>query len=217
MRHFESEINDLKESLVDMASLVREMIKSIMNQLVSKEINFNEKLFELEKEVNIQEIVIDDKCLKLIALNQPVGTDLRFITSAMKINTDLERMADEAVSIAKKIDVNIDIVNDISQMAEIVRQMVEDCIKSFNTNDVALAQTVLIKDGEVDHLKDVVFKYLKELMIKSADTDVIQRYLDQIMMLRNIQRIGDHATNICEDVIFMVQGKNIRHLAFTTK
>ncbi|MDR2860576.1 MAG: phosphate signaling complex protein PhoU [Elusimicrobiota bacterium] len=211
MRHFDMEINDLKNSLVDMAGLVREMIQSIRDQLVSKNVNFYDKLYALEKEVNIQEIVIDDKCLKLIALNQPVGTDLRFITSAMKINTDLERMADETISIGKRIYVNQDILEDISKMAEIVQQMVEDAIKAFNTSDVELARAILVKDKNVDNLKDKVFNHLKHIMINSTDENEIQKNIDQITMLRNMQRIGDHATNIGEDVIFIAYGKDIRH------
>ncbi|MDR1952257.1 MAG: phosphate signaling complex protein PhoU [Elusimicrobiota bacterium] len=211
MRHFDLEINELKKQLVDMAALVREMIKSIMDQLISKNADFHDKLFAIEKEVNIQEIVIDDKCLKLIALNQPVGTDLRFITSAMKINTDLERMADEAIGIAKKIDINLDVIENVSKMAGIVRQMVEDAINAFNKSDVDLANSVLDKDRELSNLKDEILQRLKESMMKSTDSEMIGKYLDQVMMLRNIQRIGDHATNISEDVIFMVQGKDIRH------
>ncbi|MDR1195818.1 MAG: phosphate signaling complex protein PhoU [Endomicrobium sp.] len=216
MRHFDMEMNDLQTRLVDMAGLVRQMIKATIDQLVLRDPKLSETIFGLEKEVNIQEIVIDDKCLKLIALNQPVGADLRFITSAMRINSDLERMGDEAVNIS---EMALDLIKypelkpliDIPKMADIVKQMVEDSIKSFNTSDVILAKAVLEKDDEVDDLKDMVFTDLKEYMTKSSDPDTIQRAVDLILVARSVERIGDHATNISEDVIFMVHGKDVRH------
>ena len=210
------EMNDLQVRLVDMAGLVQQMIKATTDQLVLRDAELSEDIFGLEKEVNIQEIVIDDRCLKLIALNQPVGADLRFITSAMRINSDLERMGDEAVNIS---EMALDLIKypelkpliDIPQMSDIVKQMVEDSIKAFNTSDVELAKSVLGKDDEVDDLKDRVFSDLKEYMTKSSDPDTIQRAVNLILITRSIERIGDHATNICEDVIFMVHGKDIRH------
>jgi phosphate transport system protein len=211
MRHFDLEIQYLKDSLADMGGLVKAMIETIREGIASKNADFYEELLSLEKEVNIQEIVIDDKCLKLIALNQPVGADLRFITSAMKINTDLERIGDETIAIGKRLDISQAILEDISKMTVIVQEMVEDAIKAFNTADVEIAQSILDKDNEVDELKDKSFDTLKEAMTKSNDADEVQGYIKQLTMLRNIQRIGDHATNIGEDVIFMAQGKDIRH------
>lgn len=216
MRHFDVEINDLKNRLMEMAGLVQQMIKTTIDQLVLRESKLSESIFALEKEVNIQEIVIDDKCLKLIALNQPVGVDLRFITSAMRINSDLERLGDEAVNIS---EMSLELINyaelkpliDIPKMAEIVQQMLASSIKAFNNNDVELANSVLEKDDEVDDLKDRVFKDLKEYMTKSSDPETIERAVDLLMVARSIERIGDHATNISEDVIFMVHGKDIRH------
>jgi len=209
-------MNDLKSRLVDMAGLVQQMIKATIDQLVSRDAKLSDTIFGYEKEVNIQEIVMDDKCLKLIALNQPVGADLRFITSAMRINSDLERMGDEAVNIS---EMALDLIKypelkpliDIPKMADIVRNMVEDSIKAFNTNDSELAKAVLEKDDEVDDLKDMVFKDLKVYMTESSDPITIERAVDLIMVARSIERIGDHATNISEDVIFMVHGKDIRH------
>ncbi|AKL98023.1 phosphate signaling complex protein PhoU [Endomicrobium proavitum] len=216
MRHFEIEMNDLKSRLVDMAGLVQKMIKETIAQLVERKEKSAAIILGFEKEVNIEEIVIDDTCLKLIALNQPVGADLRFITSAMRINSDLERMADEAVNISEKAS---DLIKypelkpliDIPKMADIVTQMVKDCIEAFNTSDAHLAKSVLEKDDEVDDLRDVVLKDLKEYMVKSSDPETIQRAVDLIIIARSFERIGDHATNISEDVIFMVHGKDIRH------
>ncbi|MCL1972485.1 MAG: phosphate signaling complex protein PhoU [Endomicrobia bacterium] len=216
MRHFDMEMNDLKSRLVDMAGLVQQMLKATTDELVSRDPNLSETVFSLEKEVNVQEIVIDDKCLKLIALNQPVGADLRFITSAMRINSDLERMADEAVNIS---EIALDLLKypqlkpliDIPKMVSVVQQMVADSIQAFNKSDVELARSVLEKDDEVDDLERLVFKDLKVFMTKSSDPNTIHTAVDLILVARCIERIGDHATNISEDVIFMVHGKDIRH------
>ena len=216
MRHFEVEMSDLKNRLMDMSKLVQEMINAAIGGLVNRDSELFNTVFFLEKEVNVQEIVIDDKCLKLIALNQPVGMDLRFITSAMKINSDLERMGDEAVNISEGA-VNLlkypelKPLIDIPKMSDIVQQMVADSIRAFNTTDVDLAKAVLIKDDEADELQRKVVSDLKGFMIKSSDFETIQRAVDLMFIARSLERIGDHATNISEDVIFMVHGKDVRH------
>ena len=216
MRRFESEMNDLKIRLMDTSGLVKDMIKTATDGLVNRDPTLFNTVFSLENEVNIQEIVIDDKCLKLIALNQPVGGDLRFITSAMRINSDLERMGDEAVNISEKA---INLLQypelkpliDIPKMSDIVQQMVADSIRAFNTTDVDLAKAVRVKDDEADDLQKRVISDLKEYMIKSSDSVTIQRAVDLMFIARSLERIGDHATNISEDVIFMVHGKDVRH------
>ncbi|MDR1511545.1 MAG: phosphate signaling complex protein PhoU [Endomicrobium sp.] len=218
MRHFDVEINDLQNRLVDMAALVQKMIRAATQKLVGEESKKqSDFVFHLEKKVNIQEIIIDDKCLKLIALNQPVGIDLRFITSAMRINSDLERMGDEAVNISRMTSCLIEYPEfippiDISKMIEIVQNMVMDCIKSFNTNNAELALSVLTKDGEVDRLRDGVLDNIKNLMIEFPDINAIRKAVDLIFITKSIERLGDHATNISEDIIFMIYGKDVRHL-----
>ncbi|MDR3195978.1 MAG: phosphate signaling complex protein PhoU [Endomicrobium sp.] len=216
MRHFDVEMSNLQNHLLDMAGLVQKMIQAATNELVSRDPNQIDAVLSLEKEVNIQEIVIDDKCLKLIALNQPAGADLRFITSAMRINSDLERMGDESLNIAK---MSLDLIKypeikplvNIPKMIGIVQNMIIDCIKSFNTSDSDLAMSVLSKDNEVDALRDAIISELKTVLIKLHDSDTIQRATDLMFIAKSIERLGDHATNVCEDVIFMVHGKDIRH------
>jgi phosphate transport system protein len=216
MRHFDVEMSDLQNRLLDMADLVQKMIQAATNELVSRDPSQIDKVFSLEKEVNIQEIVIDDKCLKLIALNQPAGADLRFITSAMRINSDLERMGDESLTIAKmaldliKYPESKTFVN-IPKMICIVQNMIIYCIKSFNTSDSDLAMSVLSKDNEVDALRDKIISELKTSITECPDSVTIQRATDMMFIAKSIERLGDHTTNICEDVIFMVHGKDIRH------
>ncbi|MDR2399928.1 MAG: phosphate signaling complex protein PhoU [Endomicrobium sp.] len=216
MRHFDVEMSDLQNQLLDMVGLVQKMIQAAAEELVSRDPNQIDIVFSLEKEVNIQEIVIDDKCLKLIALNQPVGADLRFITSAMRINSDLERMGDESLNIARmSLDLieykEIEPLVNIPKMIGIVQNMIIDCIKAFNTSDSDLAMSVLSKDNEVDALRDSIIRDLKTVLTASPDADTVQRVTDLMFIAKSIERLGDHATNICEDVIFMVHGKDIRH------
>ena len=216
MRHFDIEMNDLQNHLLDMASLVQAMIRAATGELSGKDSKQVEKVYSLEKKVNIQEIVIDDKCLKLIALNQPVGTDLRFITSAMRINSDLERIGDEAVNISRMAKDLIKYkelkpLEDIPKMVLAVENMVVESIKAFNTSDADLAFTILKKDDEVDKLRDKIIDDIKNIIISSSSSEIIQKAVDLIFIAKSIERIGDHATNICEDIIFMVHGKDVRH------
>ena len=217
MRHFDIEMNNLKKKLLDMAEIVQEMINFSVDMIVKRDINLSQEVFNRERETNLTEIVVDDTCLKLIALNQPVGADLRFITSAMRINSDLERMGDEAVNICE-IGENLlkypDLkpLIDIPKMAKTVVAMVMDSICAFNTSDAELADTVLSKDDEVDELKRTIIKDLLEFMTDTSDKTMLIRAMDLMFIAKNLERLGDHATNIAEDVIFMVHGKDIRHL-----
>ena len=217
MRHFDLEMNDLKKRLVDMAEIVQQMIRFSVDMIVKRDISMSKEVFNREREANHTEIVVDDTCLKLIALNQPVGTDLRFITSAMRINSDLERMGDEAVNICEIGEEllkypDLKPLIDIPKMATAVTTMVKDSIQAFNLNDPDLADTVLSKDDEVDELKRIIIKDLLAFMTNTSDQTTLIRAIDLMFIAKSLERLGDHATNIAEDVIFMVHGKDIRHL-----
>jgi phosphate transport system protein len=214
IRHFEEELNELKEKLLYMGSLVETMIHYAIKSLVERNEGLIEEVSKHEDEVNKIQIEIDDKCLKLLALQQPTAIDLRFITSAMKINSDLERMGDQAINITQAVvnllkEPPLKPLIDIPRMAEIVRKMVKDSLDAFVKKDADLAKSVLLKDDEVDGLKDQIFRELLTYMM--ADSKSITRALDLILISRHLERIGDHSTNISEDVIFMVLGKDIRH------
>ncbi len=216
MRHFDMEMTELKKKLVDMASSVQQMIKISIDVVVKRDKELAKEVFSIEREVNLDEIFVDDTCLKLIALNQPVGSDLRFITSAMRINSDLERMGDEAVNIC---ETGLELLEypelkpliDIPKMVIIVTEMVKESIESFNLSDTELAQKVLEKDDAVDELKRIILKDLIEYMIETNDRSTVIRAMNLVSIAKRLERLGDHATNVCEDVIFMVHGKDIRH------
>jgi phosphate transport system protein len=216
--HFQRELEEVKENLLKMASLVEDSIRNAVQSLVKRDSEFARQIFEGENRINALEIAIDDYCLRLLALRQPMAGDLRFITSAMKIVTDLERMGDEAVNIAERaIPLNqepqLKPYIDIPRMAEIVQSMVRDVLDAFVNRNAKLARLVCERDDEVDGLDDQVFRELLTYMM--SDPTTIARGLYLMIVSRSLERIADHATNIAEDVIFMVDALVIKHHANT--
>ena len=214
-RHFEEAERELKDALLQMGSLTEEMIHFATKALSERNGELTQKVFENEEQVNGLHIEVDEKCLKLIALHQPTAIDLRMILASVKINSELERIADQAVNISQntlhvlkepKLDEKL---LDIPRMAEIAKAMVKDSLDAFVQKNVQLAKSVIQRDNEEDRLKSESFHELTRLM--QNDSSTIQRALIYILIGRNLERIGDHATNIAEDVIFMVMGKDIRH------
>lgn len=213
-RHFDEELSTLKERLLTMASLVESMIFKAVKSLTEREEPLIQEVNKDEEKVNLMEIEIDERCLKLLALHQPMATDLRFITSAMRINRELERIGDMAVNITQCVEVLIKQPQlkpyiDLPRMADLTQKMVKDSLDAFIKNDVDLARSVLHSDDQVDALKDQIFRELLTFMM--SDPSTISRALELILVSRHLERIGDHATNIAEDVIYLVQGKDIRH------
>jgi len=214
--HFHKELQELKENLLKMAALVEKAIRDAVLSLVKRDSDLAEKTFQFEDRINKLEIAIDEMCLKLLALRQPMAVDLRFITSAMKIVTDLERMGDQAVNIAERaISLNqepqIKPYIDIPKMAEIAQSMVKDVLDAFVNHDSKLARSVCERDDLVDGLNDQVVRELLTYMM--ADAKTITRAVHLMIVCRCLERIADHATNIAEDVIFMLDALVIKHHA----
>lgn len=214
--HFQTELEELKESLLTMAALVEEAIGDAVQSLVKRNSDLAQKTFELEERINKLDIAIDETCLKLLALRQPMAADLRFVTSAMKITTDLERMGDQAVNIAERaISLNqepqIKPYIDIPRMAEITQSMVKDVLDAFVNQNSQLARSVCERDDLVDGLNDQVFRELLTYMM--SDPTTITREVHLMIVARCLERIADHATNIAEDVIFMLDALVIKHHA----
>ncbi len=212
--HFEEELQTLKNRLLTMGALVEERAHQAIKALINRSQESAEQIIASDKEVNDLQIDVDERCLRLLATQTPLASDLRLITSAMKINSDLERIGDQAVNIAENVikllpQPPLKPLIDIPRMAEIAQQMTRDALDSFVKRDVALARDVLRRDDEVDSLKDQVFRELLTYMM--ADPGTIQRALALILISRNLERIADHATNIAEDVIFLVEAKDVRH------
>ena len=213
-RHFEMELQALKNRLLGMGALVEERVHEAMQALMERRIDAAEAIVAGDAEVNDLHIEIDDRCLKLLALQNPMASDLRLITAAMKINADLERIGDQAVNIAEnavKVAAAPPLrpIIDLPRMAEIAEAMTRDSLDAFVRRDAELARDILARDDEVDALKDQIFRVLLTHMM--ADPGTIERALGLILVSRNLERIADHATNIAEDVIFVVEAKDVRH------
>jgi phosphate transport system protein len=215
---FQKELEELKGHLLRMATLVEETIHDAVQSLVKRDSELANQIFKREKQINDMELAIDEMCLKLLALRQPMAVDLRFITSAMKIITDLERMGDQAVNIAERAltlnqEPQLKPYIDLPRMAEIAQSMVKDVLDAFVNRDSKLARSVCERDDLVDGLNDQVFRELLTYMI--SDQKTITRAVHLIIVGRCLERIADHATNIAEDVIFMVDAIVIKHHADT--
>ncbi len=214
--HFQKELQELKEVLLRMAALVEEAISTAVQSLVKRDPDLAKKAFDGEDQINRMEIDIEDTCLKLLALRHPMAADLRFITSAMKIITDLERMGDQAVNIAERAmsliqEPQLKPYIDIPKMAEITQSMVRDVLDAFVNGDSKLARSVCERDDILDGLNDQVFRELLTFMM--SDPQTITRAVHLMIVCRCLERIGDHATNIAEDVIFMFDARVIKHHA----
>jgi phosphate transport system protein len=217
LRHFSLELEGLHGRLLQMGGLVESAIRKSIRSLVDRDKNVADQVFQDEERINQLEIEIDNLGTRLLALHQPVARDLRFLTAALKINTDLERMGDLAVNIAERAlslmaAPPIKPLIDIPKMASLVEAMLLRSLDAFVKGDAEIARTVLMSDDEVDDLRDVVYKELVTFM--QQDPTSVQCAVDLMFVARDLERIADHATNIAEDVVYLVQGIDIRHRAF---
>jgi phosphate transport system protein len=218
--HFQKELEELKEDLLKMTTLVEEAIRDAVQSMVKKDTELAQKASKKENQINSMKIAIDNMCLKLLALRQPMAADFRFISSAMKITTDLERMGDQAVKISERA---ISLIQepqlipyiDIPKMAEIAQSMVKDVLNAFVNRDPKLARSVYEKDNLVDGLNDQVIRELLPYM--ASDPKTTARAVHLMIVCRCLERIADQATNIAEDVIFMVDALFIKYHADENK
>ena len=213
-RPFDEELRLLKEKLLEMASRAEEQIGLSVRGLKDRKEEMACEVLEREEAVNRLDIELDEMSMRLLALRQPMAADLRFITSAMKIGSDLERIGDLAVNIAERTMELLKFPQlkpliDIPRMAEMSQAMVRDALNAFVNGDAELAKDVCQRDDQVDQLNDQIFRELLTFMM--ADATTIPRAVDLILVGRHLERIADHATNIGEDVIYMVRGKTIKH------
>jgi phosphate transport system protein len=216
MRHFLQELDELQQKLLEMAGLVESSIHESVLALSEHRARRAETVWSNETRINRLEIDIDELAIRLLALQQPIAGDLRFITAAIKINTDLERMGDLAVNIAQRALALIErpavrTFVDIPRMAMLTEEMVRKCLDAFVRRDPDLAREVLLSDDEVDRLRTSIYRELIEFM--QEDAMIIAAGVDLILISRHLERIADHATNIAEDTLFLVKGVDVRHHA----
>jgi phosphate transport system protein len=211
---FDEELSTLKEKILLMGSKVEESIRLALKSIVDRDSRLAKKVIQSDRDINDIEIEIDEICHRLLALHQPMAGDMRFITSAMKINSDLERQGDLAVNMAERALTLNEVAPlkpfiDIPHMANITQEMVKVSLDSLVNRDSKMARSVCERDDEVDNLNDQIIRELISYMLE--DRANIKRALDLILVSRYLERIADHATNVAEDVIYMVEGKDIRH------
>src|SRR5262245_30194024 len=214
VRHFQEELDVLKTRLLEMGGLAEERVRHAVQGLAERDFALIDGILTGDEPVNQLHIEIDDRVLKLLALHQPVAADLRAVMAAVKINTDLERVGDLAVNIAEAakpyaMHPPVKKLIDIPRMADIAQVMLRDALDSYVKGDIALAQHVLNEDDKLDALKTQIFRELLTYML--SDPATIEPSLDLILISRHLERIGDHATNVAEDVIFIVSARDVRH------
>ncbi len=213
-RQIDLELAQLKNALLRMGSLAEQAIGLAVKALVSRDAGMAGQVVGSDEAINRLEVEIDELCLRTMARYQPEARDLRFLAMALKINNDLERMGDQAVNIAERTS---DLLKEpllkplinIPRMADIVQRMVHDSLDAFVRRDVELARQVCRQDDEVDRYDDQLFRELLTYMME--DPKAITRAVNLILISRHLERIADHATNIAEDVVYLVQGKTIKH------
>jgi phosphate transport system protein len=213
-RHFHEELEALKQTLLAMGGLVEDQIRRVMTALLERDNDLAREVIDRDRQVNAYDIEVDEKCVELLALHQPAAGDLRFITTAMKIVTDLERIGDQAVNIGQRtLELNLEPqlkpYIDLPRMAERAQRMVKESLDAFVARDTELARRVCAADEEVDALKEQIFRELLTFMMGDART--IPRSIRLILISRFLERVADHATNIAEMVIYMVDSKMVRH------
>jgi phosphate transport system protein len=216
VRHFQDELEQLKTRLLEMGGIAEEQVRTAVKGLVDRDHALIDQVLVGDDPLNSLHIEIDSRCFTLLALYQPMAADLRTIVAAVKINTDLERVGDLAVNIAEAArryvaHAPVKKLIDIPRMATIAQTMLRDALDAFVRRDTELAQQVLNEDDRLDSLKTQIFRELLTYMLQDPGT--IEPALDLILISRHLERIGDHATNVAEDVIFIVSAKDVRHHA----
>jgi phosphate transport system protein len=216
MRHFDEALEELQGKLLEMGGMVEASIHSSVLSLTARDESRAAEVLRHEARINQMEIEIDDLAVRLLALHQPMAKDLRFLTAAIKINSDLERMGDLAVNIVERslsliAQPPVEPLIDIPQLARLTESMVHKSLDAFVQREAGLAREVLLSDDAVDDQRDAIYRELIRFM--ERDSSTISRSLDLLFVARNLERIADHATNIAEDVMFLVEGVDVRHHA----
>jgi phosphate transport system protein len=213
-RHAHQEFEELKQDLVRMAGLAETAIGNAVRALLLRDVQAADDVLRADEAINRLELAVDERCLRMLALYQPEASDLRFIAMALKINNDLERIGDQAVNIAERTlellkEPSLKPLIDIPYLAQLAQAMLKHSVDAFVHRDAVLARSVCRRDDEVDALDDQIFRELLTYMMQ--DPRAITRAVNLILVSRHLERVADHATNIAEDVIYLVEGRNVKH------
>jgi len=215
-RHFERDLNELKERLLWMGSLAERAVHQAVHSVLDSDEQLANRVLDEEGAINELQLEIDDRVVQLLALHQLMAMDLRFVLAVSRINNDLERIGDQAVNIAQGAQrilrhPRVKPYVDLPRMSEVAEEMMRESLNAVVRRDVELARKVLASDDKVDHYRDQIFRELLTYMM--GDSSVVFAAFELILVAKNLERIGDHATNIAEDVIYIVQGQDVRHPA----
>jgi phosphate transport system protein len=215
-RHFERDLEELKQRLLWMGSLAERAVHQAMHAVLDAEEDLAETVLSEENAINEMQIEIDDRVQRLLALQAPMAADLRFLLAVTRINSDLERIGDQAVNIAQAAlrilrHPQVKPYVDLPRMSELVEGMVRDSLNAVVRKDQDLARSVMQRDDQVDRIRDQIFRELLTYMMENSS--VVFSAFELVLVAKNLERIGDHATNIAEDVIYFVAGRDIRHPA----
>src|SRR5580698_7252730 len=213
-RHFEIDLSELKERLLWMGSLAERAVHQAVHAVLDGKEALAQEVLDGEFAINELQIEIDDRVVQLLALHQLMAADLRFVLAVSRINNDLERIGDQAVNIAQSAQrivrhPRVKPYVDLPRMSELAEEMMRDALNAVVRKDVELAKDVLVRDDQVDSLRDQIFRELLSYMMENSA--VVFPAFELILVAKNLERIGDHATNIAEDVIYMVAGTDVRH------
>ncbi len=213
-KHFHRELEKLKKLILSLGAMVEEEVRNAIQAIELKDADIAKQIIRNDYEIDEMEVEIEEECLKVMALHQPVAVDLRFIIAVIKINNDLERIGDEAVNIAERVETlakhkNADLVYDYTMMAEKAEKMLKMSLDALVNLDIDLAFKVIMKDDEVDDIQTDVYKLTKDYIRQYKDD--VSFLLNQYLISRHLERIADHATNIAEEVIYLIEGDIVRH------
>lgn len=219
-RHFIREIERLKKMVLALSAVVEESVHKAVNAIERRDAQLAQRVVDTDIEIDHMEVDVEEECLKILALHQPVAADLRFIVAVMKLNSDLERIGDLAGSVAKRAifladHQRVEIPHQIPAMAEKAQAMLKRTLDALVNSDSALARQVMASDDEVDALHKEVGEYVKEKL--KSNPDLVDGYIQLFHAARHLERISDHASNIAEDVIYMIDGEIVRHKSSAKK
>ena len=216
-KHFSRELEKIKKQILSLGAMVEEQVRMATQAVETHDAELAQKIIESDYDVDEMEVEIEEECLKVLALHQPVAVDLRFLIAVIKINNDLERIGDQAVNIAERVDVIAkrdlsDLFFDYSSMGEKVQKMLKMSLDALVNMDYDLAFSVVIRDDEVDQIKSEAYDRIKQAMRKLPDK--IGYLINLLLISRHLERLADHATNIAEEVIYLIEGEIVRHAAY---
>ena len=219
-RHLQRELDRLKKRILSLGAMVEERVRMAINAIETRDSNLADKIISRDYEIDESEVEVEEECLKIMALHQPVAVDLRFLTAVIKINNDLERIGDEAVNIADRVRIiakgpKLDIPFDYSKMTEKTASMLKMSLDAVVNHDLDMAVKVCISDDEVDVIKDQAYDVVKKAIRDNPDS--VGYLINLFLVSRHLERIADHATNIAEEVVYMIEGEIVRHGRLATE